>query len=195
MSVLPIYLYGSDVLRTKAKPVRGPDESAVKLIHDMFETMHKANGIGLAATQVGDLRRIIVVDVTEPEEEPTEDAQPRKTTPHPQQAYALINPEIVQSSGTWTIEEGCLSIPEVRAEVERPETIRIRYLDVNFQPQEMEASGLLARVILHEVDHLDGILFIDRLSAPKRALLKAQLRTIKKGEVEVSYPAMQDVEA
>ena len=194
MSVLPIYLFGSEILRTKARAVREPDEATVKLIHDMFETMHKANGIGLAATQVGDLRRVIVVDVTEAEDEPAEGEVPAEPRVRVPQAFAFINPEVIASSGSLMMEEGCLSIPEVRAEVERAETIRVRYLDENFMSRELEASGILARVILHEIDHLDGVLFIDRISSPKRALLKAQLRSIRKGDVEVSYPVMQNVE-
>ncbi len=188
MALLPIYLYGSDILRQKAKPVKDLDNETIRLVYDLFETMYKSNGIGLAATQVGAMKRVIVVDVTPTEEEANdgeeksaaEDNQPRK--------LVLMNPEILDSSGSWTMEEGCLSIPDVRAEVDRAENIRVRFLNANFEEQEMELSGLLARVILHEIDHLDGILFVDHLSSAKRALLRSKLKKIKKGEVETSYP-------
>lgn len=195
MSVIPIYLYGSEVLRKKAKPVHELDDSLIKLIYDMSETMHRANGIGLAATQVGDLRRVIVVDVSAIEEaqrekdgeQPGEDGQEKKT-------LALVNPQVVEESGDWNMEEGCLSIPDVRADVNRSEAIRVRFRDVNFREAEMTAGGLLGRVILHEIDHLSGILFIDHVGAAKRALLRSDLRKIKKGDVETSYPVVSAVE-
>ena len=106
----------------------------------------------------------------------------------------LINPEVLAESGSLSMEEGCLSIPEVRADVTRPEAIRVKFLDPNLREAEIAADGLLGRVILHEMDHLDGVLFIDRVSAAKRALLKNELRKIKKGEVDTSYPAVSAVE-
>ena len=189
MALLPIYLYGSDVLRQKAKPVKDLDNDAIKLIYDLLETMYKSNGIGLAATQVGSMKRVVVVDVTPTEEDkedggreesPVEASQPKK--------LVLINPEVLDRSGSWTMEEGCLSIPDVRADVDRPETVRIRFRNANFEENIMEVTGLLARVILHEIDHLDGVLFIDYLSSAKRTLLRSKLKKIKKGEVETSYP-------
>jgi peptide deformylase len=102
----------------------------------------------------------------------------------------LINPEVIERSGTWTMEEGCLSIPDVRGDVERPETIRVRFQNANFEEVEVQATGMLGRVILHEIDHLDGVLFIDYLSSAKRALLRGKLKNIKKGEVETSYPVV-----
>jgi peptide deformylase len=199
MSTRAIYLYGSDMLREKAKTVTAMDDSLVKLVYDMFETMHKANGIGLAATQVGDTRRVIVIDISDVNEnaeeadgEETEEGEverhgPRTSAGLPR-TLALINPEIIASEGSWVMEEGCLSIPDVRAEVERPEKIRIRFRDTNFQEQVLDADGLLARVIQHEYDHLDGVLFVDRISGAKRTLLKSKLRRIKEGDVETSYP-------
>lgn len=191
MAILPIYLYGSDVLRAKAKPVSQLDDSLIKLVYDMFETMRKANGIGLAATQVGDLRRVIVVDISAAmqDEEPETGGQ-EKPVPEGLQTLVIINPEIVSQEGTWVMEEGCLSIPEVRADVERARTIRVQFLDANFKPVDLTADGLLARVILHEVDHLNGVLFIDHLSGAKKTLLKSKLNRIKKGEVEVAYPVV-----
>ena len=194
MSVLPIYLYGSDVLRAKAKPVAEMDNSVIKLIYDMLETMHKANGIGLAATQVGDLRRIIVIDISDVEEtkEQEADADVRITSPDLPRKLVLVNPEILSEQGSWRVEEGCLSIPEVRSEVERAEKIKIRFLDANLKETQLHADGLLARVILHEIDHLDGVLFIDRITPAQRALLKGQLKNIKKGVVETAYPVVSD---
>jgi peptide deformylase len=195
MSLLPIYLYGSDILRKKAKPVHNLDDSLIKLVYDMSETMHKANGIGLAATQVGDLRRVIVVDVSAIEEsqreEKKEDEAPEERE---RQMLVLLNPQVLDESGSLSMEEGCLSIPEVRAEVSRAEAIRVKFLDPNLREVEIAVDGLLARVILHEIDHLDGVLFIDRVSATKRALLKNELRKIKKGEVDTSYPVVSAVE-
>ncbi|MEW6511768.1 MAG: peptide deformylase [Bacteroidota bacterium] len=176
MSVLPIFLYGQSVLRKKAKPVRQKDEEIVRLAGDMVETMKQANGIGLAANQVGDLRRVIVVDLSAIEE--TADQPP----------LALINPEVIENSGSWGMEEGCLSIPGLREEVTRAETIRVRYRDLEFKERTIPASGMLARVLLHEIDHLDGVLFVDHLNAVTRKLLRGRLNKIAKGEVEVEYP-------
>ena len=176
MSILPIYVYDQSVLRKKAKQVRSADDDLRRLGENMMETMHQANGIGLAANQVGSLQRIIVVDVSGMEG--TAEIPP----------LALVNPEILHQEGSWVMEEGCLSIPGLREEVERPETIRVRYRDLEFREREIEASGILSRVILHEMDHLDGVLFIDHLNAVKRKLLRGRLNKIRRGEVDVTYP-------
>ncbi len=147
----------------------------------MFDTMHNAHGIGLAANQVGSLQRVIVIDVSGMGEE-YQDAKP----------LVLVNPSVVRAEGEWTMEEGCLSIPDIRDDVTRAETITIRYKDLDFNDQELEASGLLARVILHEIDHLDGVLFIDHLGAVKRKLLTGRLNKIRKGEVEIEYPIVAE---
>jgi len=191
MSLLPIYLYGSEVLRQKARPVKDLDNETIKLIYDLFDTMYKSNGVGLAATQVGEMKRVIVVDVTpiEEEQEGPDKEKPRAEVNQPQK-LALINPEVLERSGSWTLEEGCLSIPDVRGDVDRPETVRIRFRNANFEEVELEATGFLARVILHEIDHLDGVLFIDYLSSTKRGLLRSKLKKIKKGEVETTYPVV-----
>jgi peptide deformylase len=191
MSILPIYLYGTEVLKKRTKPVKELDNSTVKLIYDMFETMHKANGIGLAATQVGDLRRILVVDIADVSEENAEGEQEdaaHPTSPDLPRTIAMINPEILQEEGSISLQEGCLSIPDIHAMVDRPEKVRVRYRDANFQEQDIVADGLLARVIQHEFDHLNGVLFIDHIGAAKRTLLKSRLNAIKKGEIETSYP-------
>jgi peptide deformylase len=176
MSVLPIHTYGSAFLRKKAQPVRELTTEIVKLIMEMFETMHNADGIGLAANQVGVLRRVIVIDLSEMEE--TKGLKP----------IVLINPVVLSQEESWTMEEGCLSIPEVRDDVERGSKIKVRFKNADFQDVELEASGLLGRVILHEIDHLNGILFLDRLSSAKKKVHAPRLRMIQKGDFEVSYP-------
>lgn len=178
MSILPIYIYGSPVLKKKAKPVTEVSDAIVKLIMDMFETMHNANGIGLAATQAGNMNRVIVIDVSDLEE--TKGIPP----------FVMINPVIVSEEGSWPMEEGCLSIPDIRDEVERAETIRVKFKDAQFKNVEIEVCGLLGRVILHEIDHLNGVLFIDHLSPKQKKVHAASLKKIQRGEIEVNYPVV-----
>ena len=149
-------MLGDPVLRAKAEPVGGVDDAVRELVQDMFETMYDADGVGLAANQVGVKRRVIVVDPRDPEVEP----------------FALIDPEVVsEGSEPERAEEGCLSLPGLREIVERPATAVVAGLDPDGHQVRIEADGLLARVLLHEVDHLDGILFIDRVSPLKRKML------------------------
>lgn len=187
--ILPIYTYGTKLLRAKAKPVHTIDESIIKLIMDMFDTMHAACGIGLAATQVGNLHRVIVVDISDVEKDNESDVE-RATRFKAHPPIAFINPEVVNSDGRWLMEEGCLSIPGVRDVVERAERITVHYKDTNLREVELQADGLLARVILHEIDHLNGVLFLDHLSQQSRKEHKEQLRKIQKGEFEVDYPVV-----
>ncbi|MBI5464185.1 MAG: peptide deformylase [Ignavibacteriales bacterium] len=207
MSVLPIYLYGTKVLLEIAKPVYDLDDATVRLVVDMFETMHNANGIGLAATQVGVKKRVIVIDISDVDETKKEEdgSEPQagvpsgkepkpKTSPDLPRTLTLVNPEILENEGGWKMEEGCLSIPEVKGEVERPERVRIRYRASDFKEQELTVDGLLARVIQHEIDHLNGVLFIDHASKARRSLMSNALRKIKKGEVETSYPVVTSAE-
>ena len=176
MSILPIYLYGADILRKKSKAVRELDDSTIELIQSMFDTMHNASGIGLAANQVGVLQRVIVADITDMEEG-------KGTKP-----VVLINPEVLAKTGEWSMEEGCLSIPSVRDVVKRAEAITVRFRDGGFKEVTQEVTGLLGRVISHEIDHLNGVLFTDYLSAAERRAHKSRLESIKSGEIEVSYP-------
>jgi peptide deformylase len=156
MAVLPIEMLGSEVLRRRAVEVAEIDETLRILIADMFETMYDAEGIGLAGPQVGVSRRVIVVDLQR------EDSQP----------FALINPRLVESGReTDKAEEGCLSIPGVGAAVERPDRVVVEGLDTDGHPIRMEADGLLSRCLQHEIDHLDGVLFIDRISPLKRRMV------------------------
>lgn len=193
MSILPIYVFGTEVLKKKAKPVEALDDSTVKLIYDMFETMHQANGIGLAANQVGQLRRVITIDISDVSESNAEgetENNAHPTSPDLPRTLALINPEILDEEGAWSVEEGCLSLPGLRSEVKRAEKVRIRFRDGEFKKQELVADGLLARVILHEFDHLNGVLFVDRITKAKRSLLLPRLRKIRKGEIDPEYPTV-----
>jgi peptide deformylase len=201
LALLPIFTYGQPVLRKRAKPVKKVDDEFKKFVDDMFETMHHANGIGLAANQVGSLDRVIVIDISDDDEGKHEGVGEAATKDdlkpsQKEMKLVLINPEVVASDGAWKMEEGCLSIPEIRDEVERAETIRVQYKDLHLVDREIEASGLLGRVLLHEIDHLNGILFVDRLGLVKRKLLRGRLNKIQKGQMNVNYPVVtaQDLE-
>jgi peptide deformylase len=180
VAILPVYTYEQPVLRRKARPIKAVDDGLITLASDMLETMHKANGIGLAANQVGVLHRVIVVDLSGMED--MKDFVP----------LVMLNPEVFFEEGEWVMEEGCLSIPDIREEVERSERIRVKYRDLTFVEREIEAEGLTARVILHEIDHLNGVLFIDHLNAVKRKLLRGRLNKIRRGEIEVDYPIISN---
>ena len=182
--VLPIYLYGHDALRQEAEPVEENTDDLQALIDNMIETMRNAAGIGLAAPQVGRTERLFVIDVTPMATQMEDDGEPV-----PPQPMVLINPEIVEEGETTVdMEEGCLSIPEVREAVTRPERVRMRYRDRDFEQQEIEAGSILARVLQHELDHLDGVLFTDYLSSFRKRLLRRSLRQMTEGEVEADYP-------
>ena len=169
MALLEIFKYPDPVLQKKAKSVKDIDASIQKLIEDMLETMYRAPGIGLAATQVGRPIRIIVFDTA-----------PREEGRNPS---FLINPEIIEGEGEQTLEEGCLSVPEYFSEVKRKARVKVLGLDVKGKPVEICGEGVLATVLQHEIDHLDGILFIDRISALKRALYKKKVKKkLKKPE-------------
>jgi peptide deformylase len=163
MAVLDLHLLGSPVLRQRSAEVAAVDAEIQQFIDDLFETMDAAKGIGLAANQVGVARRVAVVGVEEVR-------------------LAMVNPVIVQAEGRSRAEEGCLSIPDLYGEVERAERIVLEALGRDGQPYRREASGLLARAIQHEIDHLDGILFLDHLGALKRQVLTARFRKEHRGE-------------
>jgi len=164
MGLRDIRLYGDPVLRTRARPAEGVDESLLRLAEDMIETLRHAEGVGLAANQVGELHRVIVVDMAPISGE--------------EEVVILINPEIVEQEGTASSEEGCLSIPEVQEPVERSEWVRVAYLDRDGNRDEIEGKGLLSAVLQHEIDHLDGVLIIDHISPTRRALLRGTLKRI-----------------
>jgi peptide deformylase len=183
MPILPITLCGDKILRKKAIKVSKVDNQIIKLITDMFETMRNANGIGLAANQVGANKQIIVVDISLAEG--YEDTKP----------LALINPKIIiHSEETIIYEEGCLSIPDQRAEVIRPKKITIEFQDTDLVTHKIKADDLLARVMQHEYDHLQGILFTDLVDEETKKRLKKPLNKIKKRKIEVDYPISQSVD-
>ncbi|HEX9109356.1 MAG TPA: peptide deformylase [Longimicrobiales bacterium] len=164
MAVREIRIMGDPVLRQKAEPLAAVDADTRKLIQDMFETMYEADGVGLAAPQVGVSQRVIVIDPHE------QDVKP----------FGLVNPVIVQSTrDVERGEEGCLSIPGLKDIVERPAAVVVDGLDAEGQPLHIEAEGLLARVLQHEIDHLDGVLFPDRLSPLKRNMLLKRWQKVK----------------
>ena len=171
MARLPIVIVPNPVLKARAKPVQAIDDATRRLLDDMLETMYDAPGIGLSANQVGVLQRVVVLDVARTDEKP----RPLK----------LVNPEIVwRSEELSTYNEGCLSLPEQYADVTRPARIKFRYLDENGHRHEKEADGLLATCVQHEVDHLDGVLFVDYLSALKRNMILRKLAKAQKAKAE-----------
>lgn len=196
MAILPIYLYGTDVLKKKARPIDGIEGPVMKLMVDLAQTMRKANGIGLAATQVGDMRQMLVVDQTAIERAGRDEEEDKEIAPPASEVKTLvmINPVVVDEEGIVSLEEGCLSIPELRAEVDRAERIRVKFRDHNFDEMELTAEGFLGRVILHEIDHLNGILFVDRIGKTRKTFLNSELKRIKKGEVDTSYPVVTSLE-
>jgi peptide deformylase len=161
-----LHLLGSPVLRQRSTPVAAVDDAVRQLVDDLFETMHAAKGVGLAANQVGVARRVAVVDVGEDDPPP----------------LVLINPRIVETSDVVEVaEEGCLSIPDIYGDVERPLRVTLEALDRDGRPYRLELTGFKARAVQHEIDHLDGVLFLDHLSAVKRGLLLAKWRKSRKG--------------
>jgi len=167
VTIRKLHLLGSPVLRQRATPVGAVDDAVRQLVDDLFETMRAAKGVGLAANQVGVARRVAVVDVGEDDPPP----------------LVLINPRIVHASDvTETAEEGCLSIPDIYGEVERPLAVTVEALDRDGRPYRVEVAGFKARAVQHEIDHLDGVLFLDHLSAVKRGLLVAKWKKSRKGK-------------
>ncbi|GMQ82765.1 MAG: peptide deformylase [Rhodothermia bacterium] len=182
--VLPIYLLGTSELRKQTRDVETNSEELQFLVDDMVETMHACDGIGLAAPQIGRTERLFVVDVT-----PLKDEQFAEGFTIPDQPIVFINAKIIDEANNGIeIEEGCLSIPDVHEEVVRADAVKIRYLDREMNEHETEFEGILARVIQHECDHVDGILFIDHISPFRRRLLKRKLREIIEGQIDVDYP-------
>lgn len=167
MSIKPLIILPDPVLRLVSKPVERVDAPLRKLADDMLETMYDAPGIGLAAIQIGEPLRMLVIDLAKEDEEPA---------PH-----VFINPEIVERSDARSVyEEGCLSIPDYYAEVERPASVRVKYLDRDGKQQETEAEGLMATCLQHEIDHLDGVLFIDHISKLKRDIVVRKFKKLSR---------------
>jgi len=177
--IYPVTVYGDPVLRKKARPIDENFEGFEEFMQNMWETMYFADGVGLAAPQVGKSIRVFVVDASAGADEEPELKDFKK---------AFINPEIIETSGDkWLMNEGCLSLPEIREDVARPEFVKIRYLDENFEEHVDIFKGYAARIIQHEHDHLEGILFIDYLTPLKKRLLKSKLLNISKGKVKTHY--------
>ena len=187
--ILPIQTYGQAVLRQRAVDVSGDSAELQRLIDDMIETMIVATGVGLAAPQVGHALRLFTVDLT-PFAPDLADDNGGVVPAFAQAPFALVNPsaEPLPEAEPDGYEEGCLSIPDIRETVVRPDRVRLRFLDRAFAPQMLDASGMLARVAQHEIDHLDGVLFTDRLSPLRRRLLRRRLLAMQRGEVEADYP-------
>ncbi|MCS6991787.1 MAG: peptide deformylase [Chitinophagales bacterium] len=190
--ILPIVAYGDPVLRQKAQPITPDYEQLQQLIADMFETMYAASGIGLAAPQIGRNIRLFIIDTTAALKSAQESAQGETEAPFAGESpvrRVIINAEAIGKNGKlWWYNEGCLSIPTIREDVQRPDEIRIRYVDEHFQPHEETFRGLAGRVVQHEYDHLEGILFIDHLRPLRKKLLQKKLAHISRGLVEVDYP-------
>jgi peptide deformylase len=166
MTTCEIRIYGDPVLRQKAAPVTAFDDQLKISVEKMFATMFAADGIGLAATQVNILQAFLVIGMPADEK----DQEPVR--------FFFANPEIIETQGDAAYDEGCLSVPGLKAEVIRPDWIRVKFQDIEGNPQELETDGLLARVLQHEIDHLNGILFIDRISTARRFLMKKELEKL-----------------
>ena len=175
--IYPIVVYGDPVLKKPAEDIEKGSIDVKQLAEDMFETMYNASGVGLAGPQIGKSLRIFVIDGEPMDEEKLKGFK-----------KVFVNPEILEEEGEeWPFEEGCLSIPGIRAEVYRPEKLRIHYFDENWNEYEEEYEGVAARIIQHEYDHIEGILFTDHLTGLKKRLLKSKLTNISKGNVKADY--------
>jgi peptide deformylase len=179
--ILPIYAYGQPVLKKKAKEIDADFPGLEKLIADIWETMYHANGIGLAAPQIGKSIRLFLVDTEQLKDEDEEE----ETT---KVKKVFINATKVEEEGeVWPYEEGCLSIPDITGEVERPEQITLRYFDEDFNEHVETFTGINARVIQHEYDHVDGVLFVEHLKPVRKQLIRRKLEGIRKGKAKAKY--------
>ncbi len=175
MSIRPIVKWGDPVLHRPSEPVPEIDGSVAELLQDMVETMYAASGVGLAANQVGVTRRIAVIDLS--------------VGARPEDLLVLINPEIVEVQGSVSEEEGCLSFPGITEILARPERVVMRALNLDGAAYTLDGTGLMARAICHEVDHLNGVLFVDRLTGFKKERVRKQVKqSVRKGEWEEVYP-------
>jgi len=175
----PITVYGDTILRKRAENIEKDTEGLNEIIENMWETMYYADGVGLAAPQAGMSIRMFVIDASSGADDEPELKDFKKV---------FINPEIIELSGeNWVMDEGCLSLPEIREDVSRPGTVRLKYVDENFVEHDEVYSGFIGRVIQHEYDHLEGKLFIDYLSPLKKRLLKGKLNDITRGNVQPHY--------
>jgi len=184
--ILPIVAYGDPVLRKETKEITKDYPNLDKVIENMFETMYAAHGIGLAAPQVNLPIRLFIVDATPFEDDEELSEEERKFLSTFKKVF--INPQIIEESGDeWAFNEGCLSIPDVREDVFRQPNIVIKYQDENFKEHTDSFDGIVARIIQHEYDHIEGVLFTDKLSPLKKRLIKSKLTNISKGKVNIDY--------
>lgn len=184
--ILPVVAYGDPVLRKMGKEIDADYPNLDELISNMFETMYNAQGVGLAAPQIGLPIRLFIIDATPFADDEELDADEQAILKDFKKVF--INAKIVEETGEpWSFNEGCLSIPDIREDVSRKEKVLLEYYDENFERHEEEFSGLAARVIQHEYDHIDGVLFTDKLSSLRKRLLKGKLANISKGKVRVDY--------
>jgi len=184
--ILPIISYGSSVLKKTAKEITSDYPNLSELIANMWETMYAANGVGLAAPQIGLSIRVFVIDASPFVDE--ENMSVKEIEIINTFKKVFINPKIISEEGNlWDFNEGCLSIPDVREDISRKEKISINFFDENFEPQKLKLNGLAARVVQHEYDHIEGVLFTDHLSSLKKRLIKNRLTLISKGDISVDY--------
>ncbi|MBL7472646.1 peptide deformylase [Robertkochia sediminum] len=184
--ILPIVAYGDPVLRKKGTDIDAEYRDLKGLLSNMFETMYNAQGVGLAAPQIGLPIRLFIIDATPFADDEELDAEEQAVLKDFKKVF--INARILEETGEpWSFNEGCLSIPDVREDVSRKETVTIEYYDENFKRHEETFSGLAARVIQHEYDHIEGVLFTDKLSSLRKRLLKGKLANISKGKVRADY--------
>ncbi|TBW28458.1 peptide deformylase [Gramella sp. KN1008] len=184
--ILPIVAYGDPVLKKKAKEIDKDYPKLEELIDNMWDTMYNAYGVGLAAPQVGLPIRLFLIDPAPFAED--EELEEKEKEELKNMRKVFINPQIIEEEGEeWAFSEGCLSIPEIREDVFRQPDITIEYYDENFEKHTEKYSGLAARVIQHEYDHIEGILFTDKLSSLKKRLIKSKLANISKGKIQVDY--------
>jgi len=184
--ILPIVAFGDPILRKKAAKIEKDHSALDTLLENMFETMYAASGIGLAAPQIGHSIRLFIVDATpfEDDEDLTEEEREYLST----FKRVFINAKILEEIGDeWAFNEGCLSIPDIREDVFRKSDIVMEYYDANFKKQTESFSGITARIIQHEYDHIEGVLFTDKLSPIKKRLIKGKLANISKGKIKVDY--------
>jgi peptide deformylase len=187
MTLRNVRIYGDPVLRLKAERIEGVDDELRRLVADMAETMYLAEGIGLAAPQVGVSRRVIVVDVDQVEGGKNSRSERRRVNPAKRRLQVFLNPEIVESSvEDCPYTEGCLSLPGLEGEVYRPARVKLRYQDAEGRPNLVELDGLPARVLQHELDHLDGVLFVDRMVPDDRRKLAGALSRLR--EIAARHP-------
>ncbi len=184
--VLPIVAYGDPVLKKKGKDITKDYPKLNDLLDNMYETMYNAYGVGLAAPQIGLDIRLFLVDTAAFAEDPDLDNEEQEYLKNFKRTF--INAQIIEETGDeWAFNEGCLSIPDVREDVFRKPTITIEYLDENFEKHVETFDGLVARVIQHEYDHIEGVLFTDKLSSLKKRLIKGKLSNISKGKINIDY--------